>query len=95
MRTIKFRGRSVYLDDYVYGYPIPGFGGKWWIYPAPDEPNEPVYTGTIEQLVGYDKNGNEVYEGDTVVNVHGYEFVVDYRDNPEFIRLHTLKETVA
>lgn len=32
--------------------------------------------GSISQLVGYDKNGAEVYEGDTIINE--YDYAVDF-----------------
>lgn len=32
---------------------------------------------TVAQLVGFDKNGNEVYEGDTVIGADDMEWVVD------------------
>ena len=92
MRPIKFRGKSIYLDEYVYGFVHQGFFYKWWIYPAPDSPNEPVYTGTVEQLVGYDKNGNEVYEGDTLIDELDNEHVAEIYDRPNFLTKLTLKE---
>ena len=92
MRQIRFRGKSVYLDEYVYGFAHQGFSGKWWIYPAPDLPNEPVYTGTVAQLVGYDKNGNEVYEGDILLDEHNNEHIAEIYDRPNFLTKLTLKE---
>ena len=46
---------------------------------------------TISQLVGVDKNGREVYEGDSVVDEWGNEFRVVYE--PEFLKTIALKET--
>lgn len=75
MRPIKFRGRDINTDEYRYGdfvryVPMSSFPGivsedGFVCEVAPD---------TIAQLVGYDKDGKEVYEGDIVVE----EFVDGY-----------------
>ena len=74
MRKIKFRGRSCALDDYVYGFAYQGCRGKWWIYPDWDMPNEAVYMGSVAQLVGVDKNGEEIYEGDVLLDKDDNEY---------------------
>jgi len=41
----------------------------------------PVDEDSIAQLVGYDANGNEVYEGDTIVLQNGAEYVAKLFSN--------------
>ena len=61
MRPIKFRGRDVHTGKYRYGDITQTAIGILM-----DDGYE-VASDSIAQLVGYDKNGNEVYEGDTVI----------------------------
>ena len=91
MRPIKFRGRVPdnqgidagkivcgSLLDYGEGTPnCPQF----WIRPKDADRNFPVDKDSIAQLVGYDKNGNEVYEGDKVISEYGDEIVARLMDN--------------
>ena len=66
MRKIKFRGRDVDTGRMVYGCFIVGRSGQPCIatnYTAAYE----VQPDSVAQLVGFDVNGHEVYEGDTVV----------------------------
>ena len=61
---IKFRGRDVETGEYVYGDFINGALGTLinehqWAMPA-----RIVEPSSVAQLLGYDKNGDEVYEGD-------------------------------
>ena len=63
MRPIKFRGRND-SGKFVYGdlthvANMVSIGG-WHVDPD-----------SIAQLVGYDKDGNEVYEGDTYTDERG------------------------
>ena len=79
-RPIKFRGRvpenyhhyggktvcgSLVMyreDDYwAQGYPN-------WIVPFDERRAYPVDEDSVAQLVGYDADGREVYEGDSVIN---------------------------
>lgn len=103
-RPIKFRGRVPenyhhYGGDTVYGslviYPENApysQGYPNWIVPIDDRRSYPVEEDSISQFVGCDSAGNEVYEGDTVIDKRGGETTVDYRDNPDFIAIRTLKE---
>lgn len=75
MRVIKFRGRVIDSDKrdggrIVFGSLVDHGESKhcprYWIYPLEGDRNFPVDPDSIAQLVGYDKHGNEIYEGDTV-----------------------------
>lgn len=84
-KPIKFRGRVpvsdehhggkivfgslvIYSEDEAYcqGYPC-------WIVPPKDYRSYPVETDSVAQLVGVDKDGNEVYEDDLVTDKNGYD----------------------
>lgn len=85
MKTIKFRGKSKYSGKFVYGGLYDG-GNQYYIvnvyYEGKASSNfeemftelEPIYPETIAQLVGYDANGNEVYEGDKFTDKIGHTF---------------------
>ena len=79
MRTIKFRGKSKYSDKIIYGDFFHGEEDFFVKY-------EPVYPESVAQLVGYDADGNEVYEGDQLIRLDGVigflapDVVTDYPD---------------
>lgn len=71
--NIKFRGRNM-NGNFVYGN---------FLYIGND-----VYVGdslvdpdSIARFVGYDADGNEVYEGDKVISEYGDEVVARLMDN--------------
>ena len=89
MKPIKFRGRDengklhygyFYVDRTGYPCIAEGHGGTLQI----------VDKDSIAQLVGYDCNGNELYEGDTFVISCGTEIAARLFDN--IIKSAKLKE---
>ena len=63
MRTYKFRGKRLDNGEIIYGdlsvtnRPAVGNGKEWFL----------VDPETIAQFVGFDSDGNEIYEGDEIV----------------------------
>lgn len=73
-RPIKFRGvvpDSDKLDGgkIVYGSLVIYATGMYshWIYTEGADRNCPVEPESVAQLVGYDRDGREVYEGDVLI----------------------------
>lgn len=69
---IKFRGKAE-NGEYVYGDLMQGNYDESAPRIKPRK-KRPVYVdkNSVVQLVGYDKNGAEVYEGDTIINEYDY-----------------------
>ena len=66
---IKFRAKHITTGEYVYGDLIHDRHGKTRITYASDIAptvyvNEAVKPDSVAQLVGYDADGKEIYEGD-------------------------------
>lgn len=94
MRTIKFRARVVETDlldagKIVYGsfvdYGETSSRGlnsfhRYWIITPDDEPNYPVDRDSVQQLIRYDANGAEVYEGDVTFDADGNEVIAELTD---------------
>lgn len=70
MRTIKFRGARMSDGATIYGYYHVRAGDAyiddWRVKPE-----------TVAQFVGFDANGDEVYEGDLVATDDGDEYEAD------------------
>ncbi|MBR1806466.1 MAG: hypothetical protein IJ774_08795 [Selenomonadaceae bacterium] len=82
MRPIKFRGRDIdtyelVYGDFVHNVPMSSFNG---IIDDNDFVHE-INDDTVAQLVGYDKDGREVYEGDTFVVPCGTEIAARFFGN--------------
>ena len=78
MRTIKFRGKRLDNGELIYGDIL--HYGKYetcirsYLFPDKNSFSTlPVDSNSVAQLVGYDKNGKEIYSDDTVVNAYGAE----------------------
>ena len=75
MRTIKFRGKRLFSNDWEYGNLIQRPDGANFIETG-DLRICPVQDFTIGQFTGLlDKNGKEIYEGDIVQSVRYKDFV--------------------
>ena len=81
-RPIKFRGKRLDNGELIYGDILRY--GKYVIcirsYHFPDKESFstlPVYSNSVAQLVGYDADGAEVYEGDVVQAPDGESYLMD------------------
>ena len=68
---IKFRGVRIDGNGYAYGNLEYMYSGReiwidgWQVYPY-----------NVAKLCGYDGDGHEVYEGDTLIDQHGTAYTV-------------------
>lgn len=89
MRPIKFRGKSFKTGKLVYGDLIQSKGATGIIATdindvIQDAKRHNIPKGligvepeTVAQLVGYDCDGNEVYEGDVIQTPEGKDYLID------------------
>ena len=88
-RTIKFRGLGI--DGEIYYGDVYHTRKDVGIHDVEHGSIYEVEPDSIAQLVGYDKDGNEIYEGDTVIDEFGHEVAAKLFDNLELGRV-ALKE---
>lgn len=89
MRQIKFRGMTR-RGQLVYGDLIHEFAGSVRIQTA-DGDNYYVDAESVAQLVGFDNRGEEVYEGDVLIDEYEQEHIAEISDRPRFIQRKVLK----
>ena len=73
MRIIKFRGYWLHGGSFIYGCGVKVDSDATYIV-ADNLFEMEVEPDSVAQLVGYDTNGNEVYEGDELVDSNGTNF---------------------
>lgn len=93
MRKIKFRGKRA-NGEFVFGsYCCEVYCDIAKLHVIIDERGEEfsIDSNSVDQLVGYDANGNEVYEGDRLTDADGNEHVArleSVTQNPDTAELH-------
>ncbi|MBQ3435079.1 MAG: hypothetical protein IJG24_08565 [Selenomonadaceae bacterium] len=98
-RPIKFRGVSLDTGEFIYG-DLRIIGIRPHIFKEAqcyyDEELIEVGEDSVAQLVGYDCDGREVYEGDKIFHtMSNHESFAEYGDNPAYLKLTKLKEVTT
>jgi len=78
MKPIKFRGRDIFTGELHYGFYRTDEDGANILE---DRHGYLVEPDSVAQLVGYDRDGNEIYEGDVVISEYGDEVVARLMNN--------------
>ena len=90
----KFRGVDVDSDQYVYAElgDIEYIGDNIYNFCSELYSLHNAYRESIVQLVGYDEEGNEIYEGDTVTDSEGHKYTATLESRVEWEGTDTVSE---
>lgn len=79
MRKIKFRAKSFWTGRMVFGDLVHNNEGEPEICYVDDNKVRAaaICPESVAQLVGYDADGNEVYEGDVIQTSDGKDYLID------------------
>ena len=86
---IKFRGKEILSGEYVYG-DLVHMGPGFLIYPFFEDEAFAVQNDSVARLVGYDADGKEIYEGDTVFDADNNAVIAALYPNAHY-KNYTLK----
>lgn len=76
-RTIKFRGHEFFSKQFIYAQTIRETDDGWDFWTGEDW----SHCTDCAQLIGVDKDGREVYEGDTLILPNGEEYEACFSGN--------------
>lgn len=79
MQKYKFRGKEIKTGKFVYGDLVNSHSGKTLINERTTVAAKYVDPETVAQLVGYDRNGAEIYEGDLIRSHFGSSCYATFR----------------
>lgn len=88
---IKFRGVDIETGKIVFGVGVKAYNKRADIVPKSLVPVE-VQAESVAQLVGYDVDGNEVYEGDTLTDSEGHKYTASLESRVEWEGTHTVSK---
>ena len=95
MREILFRGKTLDVSEWVYGYYVQQYGTDAIYFKESDENGFErllIYSETVGQYTGLrDRNGRKIFEGDIVKCSDGenYQVVFEQRNNSAYFGLAT------
>ncbi len=83
MKIIKFRGKDIQTGKFIYGDLIHSHSEKGGVLINEERPiSTParrVEYDSVAQLIGIDKNGNEIFEGDEIKSCLGSSCYANFR----------------
>ncbi len=92
MRKTKFRGRTE-DGEFIYGDLLQGNYDESAPKIKPRHKKaQYVWAVSVAQLVGYDTNGKEIYEGDTLIDEKGFTYTAFLQPSVEWEKEKEMKD---